>query len=255
MGYFLPTFERPALEIGARGADVVLLQELLELAGYPPQGIDGAFGPNTRAALVAYQRSRALSGTGKLDAATIAALRVPYEAACKPPPGVPTPATLGEAVALIAEHALTLGIRELRVNDVPNSGPWVRMACDGRDGRDGGIDWYWCAGEVRHWIRVAEAWTGQTCAVATSTSCDTFLNSARKLGRLHPAAEAQRGWLTLKMNPAKPEIDAVHIEAVVGATGRALKVIAGNTSGKGEREGLRVAAHEHGFDGYLAVRL
>lgn len=44
------------LKQGAKGPDVTMLQELLLSVGHDPQGIDGDFGPNTKAAVKSFQK-------------------------------------------------------------------------------------------------------------------------------------------------------------------------------------------------------
>lgn len=63
------------LTIGDRGPDVRLLQEHLRAAGVDVT-VDGDFGPATRAAVVAFQVSRGLAGTGVVDAPTRRALNL-----------------------------------------------------------------------------------------------------------------------------------------------------------------------------------
>jgi hypothetical protein len=45
------------LKVGADGPDVRMLQETLLLVGHDPQGIDGDFGPNTKAAVKQFQKA------------------------------------------------------------------------------------------------------------------------------------------------------------------------------------------------------
>lgn len=52
-----PIMQCPILRQGDRGPAVRRLQTLLRIAGYNPGPIDGIFGPRTRAALVAFQRT------------------------------------------------------------------------------------------------------------------------------------------------------------------------------------------------------
>ncbi len=52
------------LTTGTRGSDVTRLQQRLAAAGFNPGGADGIFGSRTRAAVVAYQRSKGLSADG-----------------------------------------------------------------------------------------------------------------------------------------------------------------------------------------------
>ncbi len=54
----------PTVSSGARGNPVVQLQEALVNAGYNPNGVDGSFGPGTRAALIAFQRANGLVADG-----------------------------------------------------------------------------------------------------------------------------------------------------------------------------------------------
>lgn len=53
-----------ALSIHTRGSDVTRLQQALTNRGFNPQGIDGAFGNNTRAAVMAFQRAQGLTADG-----------------------------------------------------------------------------------------------------------------------------------------------------------------------------------------------
>ena len=55
-------------------AQVRQAQMQLRAAGYHPGPVDGQLGPNTRAALRAYQRAHGLARTGTLDRATSHAL-------------------------------------------------------------------------------------------------------------------------------------------------------------------------------------
>jgi len=60
---------------GVRSDAVMKLQQKLVAAGFAPTGgADGIFGPNTKAALEAFQRSNGLPATGSVDAATAGAL-------------------------------------------------------------------------------------------------------------------------------------------------------------------------------------
>jgi lysozyme family protein/peptidoglycan hydrolase-like protein with peptidoglycan-binding domain len=62
------------LQIGAMGAEVQQLQTALASQGFNVGEIDGEFGPNTQAAVRAFQASRNLPATGNADQATLQAL-------------------------------------------------------------------------------------------------------------------------------------------------------------------------------------
>lgn len=67
--------ELPALERGARGGDVVLLQQKLILAGFLADDADGVYGPITTEAVSAFQQSLGIEEpSGAADAQTMAAL-------------------------------------------------------------------------------------------------------------------------------------------------------------------------------------
>jgi peptidoglycan hydrolase-like protein with peptidoglycan-binding domain len=58
------TFAWPVIREGSRGEAVVALQYLLTARGFNPEGVDGIFGPHTRAALMRFQASKKLSVDG-----------------------------------------------------------------------------------------------------------------------------------------------------------------------------------------------
>lgn len=64
----------PTTSLGAHGPSVVQLQEALVNAGFDPKGVDGTFGPNTRAALAAFQQAQGLPADGVAGANTWRAL-------------------------------------------------------------------------------------------------------------------------------------------------------------------------------------
>ena len=58
------TFAWPVLREGSRGQAVVALQYLLTARGFGTAGVDGIFGPHTRAAVMRFQASKKLSVDG-----------------------------------------------------------------------------------------------------------------------------------------------------------------------------------------------
>jgi putative chitinase len=79
-----------SLHEGDKGPSVTTLQNQLKGRGFPPGAIDGAFGPGTEAAVLAFQRSEGLPPTGVVNAQTAAKLSGNATAvAAAPPPGMP----------------------------------------------------------------------------------------------------------------------------------------------------------------------
>ena len=64
----------PAWVFALNGADVAQAQRALKAQGLDPGPIDGSLGPQTTAALRAYQKAQGLPVTGQLDDATRAKL-------------------------------------------------------------------------------------------------------------------------------------------------------------------------------------
>jgi murein DD-endopeptidase MepM/ murein hydrolase activator NlpD len=76
------------MRVGQRGWDVAALQFLLNVRGYGPGGFDGGFGPNTRRAVVRFQRAAGLTVDGVAGPSTLRALR--HRQSSGAPSGAPT---------------------------------------------------------------------------------------------------------------------------------------------------------------------
>jgi hypothetical protein len=63
-----------ALSIGSSGSAVRSLQEKLQAAGFDPGGVDGKFGPNTKAAVLAFQRAQGIQVDGVVGNQTLRAI-------------------------------------------------------------------------------------------------------------------------------------------------------------------------------------
>jgi peptidoglycan hydrolase-like protein with peptidoglycan-binding domain len=67
-------FGQPQLSIGSRGGAVSALQQQLAAAGFDPGGVDGDFGPMTRAAVLRFQSANGLDVDGVVGPQTWGAL-------------------------------------------------------------------------------------------------------------------------------------------------------------------------------------
>ena len=65
----------PTLKQGSKGPDVTNLQQKLKDLGFDPKGVDGNFGPGTKAAVIAFQKSKGLQTDGIAGPNTLAALQ------------------------------------------------------------------------------------------------------------------------------------------------------------------------------------
>lgn len=65
----------PVLKTGSSGPDVLTLQSTLKQLGFDPNGVDGVFGPGTKAAVIAFQTSKGLVADGIVGPNTMAALQ------------------------------------------------------------------------------------------------------------------------------------------------------------------------------------
>jgi hypothetical protein len=141
----VPATDRNApLRRGDRGDAVRELQALLLAAGFDPQGIDGAFGPKTEAAIKGFQRVRHMAITGEADAYTLDALQSRSAA----------PAASHEGLGV---RALRVAIGEVGQREIPGPGanPRIEAYLAGcmRDGRrvfggHPGDEPFWCCAAV-----------------------------------------------------------------------------------------------------------
>jgi hypothetical protein len=64
----------PQVQVGSKGVYVLVLQDALTASGFTLAGLDGNFGPLTRASVATFQRTQGLPQTGIADCATWQAL-------------------------------------------------------------------------------------------------------------------------------------------------------------------------------------
>lgn len=113
------------LRVGSSGSQVVQLQRELQAAGIDPGGIDGVFGPRTRAAVVAYQQRFHLGVDGVVGNQTWHALQTDAFTPGSSPSPVSVPPTGGPSSSkvdrLLAEARSHLGYHEGAGNSNPFS--------------------------------------------------------------------------------------------------------------------------------------
>lgn len=91
------------LQLGSRGAAVAVLQRELTSLGYNTYGVDGIFGRDTQAAVIAFQRAEGLTPDGVVGPSTQAALERARETGRSAPSG---PASTGLAIAGYAQRLI-----------------------------------------------------------------------------------------------------------------------------------------------------
>ena len=90
------------LKQGSTGPEVTALQIQLKTLGFDPKGTDGNFGPGTKAALVAFQKSKGLQPDGAAGPLTMVALGLGVAGANTAQPSSDTPASATSSVTLSA---------------------------------------------------------------------------------------------------------------------------------------------------------
>ena len=150
---------------GARGMGVRRTQEWLAANGHHT-AIDGAFGPATEAALKAFQKSKRLGVTGRLNLPAWLLLTAALRAAVEDSK-LGLRRGMDHACLRIARQHLKQYPHELGGD---NRGPWVRSYMLGRDGPE----WYWCAGFVSFVLLQAWLQIGGSKTIVGSVSCDTL---------------------------------------------------------------------------------
>jgi len=111
----------PTVREGSKGPAVRELQTLLKAKGFNPGPVDGAFGPKTKAAVLAFQRSRGIAVDGVVGPQTWGKLKGAGGPAPSPSPS-PGPAAKGTAEDFVQKALAQRGDRyvfgaETNLND------------------------------------------------------------------------------------------------------------------------------------------
>lgn len=229
--------EKIEIKRGDKGKQVRLVQEWLCLHGILVD-IDGAFGPATEVAVKDYQCrwGSAKTMSGIVDEETMKALSKPLSNAMAPV--VPSP-NVGLTTVKVARQHLQEHPREVGGQ---NMGPWVRLFCQGRDGKA----FAWCAGFVCTVLKQAFEAHRQKPPFPYTLSCDSMakMNSSR-LVRPANGDEAHR----FGLRPGavflirRTETDWVHTGICTAFHAEIFETIEGNTAQEsGTREGIEVCA-------------
>ncbi|MDY7231808.1 peptidoglycan-binding protein [Hyalangium rubrum] len=110
----------PTLREGSKGPAVTDLQNKLKAAGFNPGPVDGAFGPKTKAAVVAFQRAQGISTDGVVGPQTWGKLN--RTGGATPPAPQPGPGGRGTAENFVQRALSQAGDRyifgaEVNLND------------------------------------------------------------------------------------------------------------------------------------------
>lgn len=229
-----------AVFTGSRGRPVRRVQEWLNLHGHGVV-VDGIFGPANTRAVGAFQDDNGLANTGEVDADTFDQLVAPMVDVLRQRLNMSIP--LAEALVEYPRAHLDAHPREV---GEPNSGPWVRLYMNGREGEV----FAWCAGFVTLLLDQAAQSPEIDKPITGSVSCDTLPTQANRAGTFLPEAEAAS-----KLTPGgillvrRVTGDWTHTGVVTAVHDDTFDTIEGNTNDAGQREGIEVCARTRGYTG------
>ena len=211
--------------------------------------IDGDFGPATAACVRDFQAIKRKKTTGQVDAATWDLLVKPIRTALEAPAGIrdmtAQQAVLAVATQHVQQHPVEIG--------GDNCGPWVRLYCEGNDGRE----WAWCAGFVSLIMHQAYFYRQHKAPIKGSVSCDTLAAQAKSAGLFveerevtssrYPWREFGAACIFLRRRTAT---DWTHAGIATDGQGTPTKLvfstIEGNTNDEGVREGFEACRRKRG---------
>jgi putative chitinase len=101
----------PVLKQGSTGPEVKALQIQLKALGFDPNGTDGNFGPGTKAALIAFQKTKGLQPDGNAGPLTMVALGLSVVGANTGLPSSAAPSSAASVVTLSAPGLNLAGLK------------------------------------------------------------------------------------------------------------------------------------------------
>jgi hypothetical protein len=251
--YIRREIDSPAepLARGDRNRTVTRIQEWLNYHNFRT-GIDGDFGPATEACVKDFQRDKRKSPSGEVDEATWGLLVRPMTTALKAPSNVermtPQATVLAVANQHVDQHPVEIG--------GDNRGPWVRLYCEGNDGRP----WAWCAGFVTLIMQQAYFYRGERPPIKGSVSCDTLAAQAKEAGLFvghNEITSGRRPWEEFGeacvFLRRRTSTDWTHTGIATAGTGDpdelVFATIEGNTNDEGSREGFEACRRKRSVGG------
>jgi len=254
----VPKYIRDELDKGprqiARGRTGKRVRQVQEWLRYHNcrTSIDGDFGPATAACVRDFQTKKRLRVSGVVDNKTWNALVEPMRLTLQPPRNIerlsPPQAIRRVAKQHLKQHPIEIGGE--------NRGPWVRLYCQGNDGRA----WAWCAGFTSLIMLQAYFYLGRKAPLRGSVSCDSLAAQAKDAGLFVSERDITSGrvdWrdfqgccLFLKRRTAT---DWVHAGYALDASGpikeTVFNTIEGNTNDEGSRDGFEACERTRGVVG------
>jgi len=204
--------------------------------------IDGDFGPETKSAILEFQKFHGLEQDGIVGNLTWTKLTEPMRKAFT---RIDSNLTFRELVVAYAENHLKSNPCEFNQNE----GTWVRAYMDGHEGSN----WPWCMGFAQTIIDQASFTIGKNLKdiLPITYSCDVVGLDGLKKKLLIRNSEirnnlslVERGDLFLVSKSAK---DWVHTGIITDIEGDWFHTIEGNTNDEGSREGYEVCKRKRNF--------
>ena len=239
--YILKELDPPkkVIKKGARNNRVKQIQEWLNFHQCRT-GIDADFSSATQTCIKDFQKKNGLPVKGEVDKSTWKALVKPMKDVLQAPGNI-TSMTTSEAVLAVAnqhvnQHPIEIG--------GDNCGPWVRLYCEGHDGRQ----WAWCAGFVTFIMQQAYFYQDLKPPIKGSISCDTLAAQAKKAKLFIRGSDISSGGVKWgKLNTCgiflsrRTATDWTHTGFAYEGKGLVKELvfstIEGNTNDEGSREG------------------